>query len=71
MVQDINKKKLQTIKNIDSNNHVQGKSIYVDDVPVRVGTLHGAVFGSPIAHGKIKNLDISKALALPLSLIHI
>ena len=65
MVQDINKKKLQTMKNIDSNNHVQGKSIYVDDVPVRVGTLHGAVFGSPIAHGKIKNLDISKALALP------
>ncbi len=50
-----------SMKNIDSNNHVQGKSIYVDDVPTVRGTLYACVFGSPIAHGVIKNLDTSKA----------
>ncbi|MFC2104391.1 xanthine dehydrogenase molybdopterin binding subunit [Bacteroidota bacterium] len=49
------------MKNIDSKNHVTGKSIYVDDIPVQTGTLFGAVFGSPKAHGKIKNLDLSEA----------
>ncbi|MFC2096273.1 xanthine dehydrogenase molybdopterin binding subunit [Bacteroidota bacterium] len=52
------------MKNIDSKNHVTGKSVYVDDIPVQTGTLFGAVFGSPIAHGKIKNLDLSKAESL-------
>ncbi|MBI9053149.1 MAG: molybdopterin-dependent oxidoreductase [Bacteroidales bacterium] len=52
------------MKNIDSKNHVTGKSVYVDDIPVQTGTLFGAVFGSPIAHGKIKDLDLSEAEAL-------
>ncbi len=52
------------MKNTDSISHVTGKSIYLDDIPVQKGTLHSAVFGSPIAHGKITNLDISKAEAL-------
>ncbi len=52
------------MKNIDSKNHVTGKSVYVDDIPVQTGTLYGAVFGSPKAHGKIKNLDLSKAETL-------
>lgn len=49
------------MKNIDSKNHVTGKSVYVDDIPVQTGTLQGAVFGSPKAHGKIINLDLSEA----------
>lgn len=49
------------MKNIDSKNHVTGKSVYVDDIPVQTGTLFGAVFGSPIAHGKIKKIDFSEA----------
>ncbi|MEE4196119.1 MAG: molybdopterin cofactor-binding domain-containing protein [Bacteroidales bacterium] len=52
------------MKNIDSKNHVTGKSVYLDDIPVQTGTLYGAVFGSPKAHGKIINLDYSHALAL-------
>jgi xanthine dehydrogenase large subunit len=52
------------MKNIDSKNHVTGKSVYVDDIPVQIGTLFGAVFGSPKAHGKIKNLDLSQAESL-------
>lgn len=51
------------MKNIDSINHVTGKSVYVDDIPVQTGTLYGAVFVSPKAHGKILQLDYSDALA--------
>lgn len=52
------------MNNLDSNNHVTGKSVYLDDILVQKGTLLAVVFGSPIAHGKITHLDISKAQAL-------
>ena len=52
------------MKNIDSNNHVQGKSIFVDDIPTISGTLFGTIFSSSIAHGKIIKLDISNASEL-------
>ncbi|MCF6295921.1 MAG: molybdopterin-dependent oxidoreductase [Flavobacteriaceae bacterium] len=50
-----------SIKNIDSYTHVRGESIFVDDVNVRQGTFFAVVFDSPKAHGKIKNIDYSKA----------
>lgn len=53
------------MKNIDSKGHVTGKSIYVDDIPTIQGTGYGIVFDSPKAHGIIKTIDYSKALALP------
>lgn len=53
------------MKNIDSNGHVTGRSIYLDDIPTVNGTLHGVVFGSSIAHAEITALDISEAEALP------
>ena len=49
------------MKNIDSYTHTRGESIYLDDIPLTAGTLFGAVFGSPSAHGKILKLDISVA----------
>jgi len=49
------------MKNIDSKGHVRGESIYLDDIPVRQGTLHGEVFDAPCAHGVIKSLDYSAA----------
>ncbi len=52
------------MKNIDSRPHVRGESIYVADIPVREGTLYGAVLGSPVAHGKLKNVDFSEALKM-------
>jgi len=54
----------QSIKNLDSYTHVRGESLYVDDVNVRQGTFHAVVFDSPKAHGKIKNINYSKAEAL-------
>ena len=49
------------LQNIDSITHVRGESIYLDDIPLLQGTLYGAAFGSPVAHGKIISLDISAA----------
>ncbi len=56
------KSHIPTMKNIDSHSHVRGESIYVDDIPERQGTLHGAIFSSAIAHGKITSIDYTKAL---------
>lgn len=53
------------MKNIDSISHVRGESIYLDDIPVRAGTLHALAFDAPCAHAKILKLDTSKAAALP------
>ena len=50
------------MKNIDSYTHTRGESIYLDDIPTLTGTLYGMVFGSPMAHGKILDLNISEAL---------
>lgn len=53
------------MKNIDSNTHVSGTSMYLDDVPVINGTLFGAAFGSPVAHGAIRELILEDALQMP------
>jgi xanthine dehydrogenase large subunit len=53
------------MKNIDSRTHVRGESVYLDDIPLIQGTLFGAAFGSPIAHGIIQNLDLAAAEAVP------
>ena len=53
------------MKNIDSYTHVRGESVYLDDIPLLQGTLFGVAYGSPIAHGKIKSLDITEAQNLP------
>ncbi len=49
------------MKNIDSFTHTRGESIYLDDIPVLQGTFYGVCFDSPVAHGIIKNLDVSEA----------
>ncbi|MEO6252688.1 MAG: molybdopterin cofactor-binding domain-containing protein, partial [Ferruginibacter sp.] len=47
--------------NIDAAGHVTGTSVYVDDIPVMEGMLFVKVFDSPVAHGKIKNIDYAAA----------
>jgi xanthine dehydrogenase large subunit len=49
----------------DARLHVQGLSLYVDDVPSPHGMLHAAVFSSPVAHGKLRSVDIQHALNVP------
>lgn len=50
------------MKNLDSIKHVRGESQFVDDVLTPNGLLHGYVYYSPIAHGKILNIELSEAL---------
>lgn len=49
------------MNNYDTLNHVQGKSLFIDDFAVPNGTLNAYVFTSPIAHGNILNLNIEDA----------
>ncbi len=51
------------MKNIDSNSHVRGLSVYLDDIPLVYGTLFACVYDSPIAHGKLKSIDTNEAAA--------
>ncbi|WP_426060717.1 xanthine dehydrogenase molybdopterin binding subunit [Hymenobacter sp. B1770] len=53
------------MNHLDPQRHVRGESQYLDDVPTQQGTLYAAVFESPLAHGKLLNLDLSAALAAP------
>ncbi|MFH1527915.1 MAG: molybdopterin cofactor-binding domain-containing protein [Bacteroidota bacterium] len=49
------------MKNYDLNSHVQGKSLFIDDLPVPERTLFAEVFDSSIAHGEIIKLDLFEA----------
>ena len=49
------------MKNIDSKSHVRGESVYLDDVPLIYETLFACVYDSPIAHGKLQNIDTTEA----------
>lgn len=51
--------------NKDSITHTKGESVYLDDIPLVQGTLFGAAFGSPVAHGIIKHLDLGAAAEMP------
>lgn len=45
--------------------HVTGSAEYVDDRPLTHGEVFVDVFYSPIAHGRIKSLDVSACAAMP------
>jgi xanthine dehydrogenase large subunit len=45
--------------------HVAGAAPYTDDVPELTGTLHAALGLSPIAHGVIEAMDLSKVKNMP------
>ncbi|WP_217602543.1 xanthine dehydrogenase molybdopterin binding subunit [Chitinophaga sp. GbtcB8] len=53
------------MKNIDAGTHVKGGSVYLDDIPLVNGTLFGAAYGSPLAHGNIEQLDVTEAAQMP------
>ena len=45
--------------------HVTGQARYTDDIPEPWGTLHAAVGVSPVAHGKLRGMDLSAVEAVP------
>ncbi len=52
------------VKKIDAEKMVRGKPIYTDDFTLP-GMLHAKILTSPHAHARIKDIDTSKAEALP------
>lgn len=44
---------------------VTGAATYVDDMPMLQGTLHAAPILSPVAHGRLRGVDATAALAIP------
>ncbi|MEY4652270.1 MAG: hypothetical protein RI884_851 [Pseudomonadota bacterium] len=44
---------------------VAGAATYIDDIPEARGTLHAAPILSPVAHGRLRGVDIAAALAAP------
>ena len=45
--------------------HVAGAAPYIDDLPELAGTLHAALGLSPLAHGRIVDLDLDLVRAMP------
>ena len=52
------------VKRVEDPRLITGQSTYVDDVRL-VDMLYGAVARSPIAHGRIRSIDTSRAKAAP------
>ncbi len=50
---------------VEGRAKVTGAATYVDDIPFGPALLYGMIKRSPIAHGLIKRIDVSKARALP------
>ncbi len=47
--------------NIDAQNHVKGKSIYLDDIQELQGTLYALPFDATVAHAKITSINFDAA----------
>jgi xanthine dehydrogenase large subunit len=45
--------------------HVSGEALYCDDIPVPANTLHAAFGISSIAHGRVRQLDLSRVENAP------
>lgn len=45
--------------------HVTGTAAYADDLPELAGTLHAALGLSPLAHGRLRAIDVKRLRALP------
>ncbi len=49
---------------VDAQEKVTGRAVYINDLK-RPGMLHGKILYSRYPHARIKNIDVSKAMALP------
>jgi xanthine dehydrogenase large subunit len=44
--------------------HVTGQALYIDDMPEPAGTLHAALVLSPVAHGRLKKVEVPEMLGV-------
>src|SRR5687768_1975959 len=45
--------------------HVTGESVFLDDLPPLAGELLAGIVPSPLAHGRVRRLDLSAATSIP------
>jgi xanthine dehydrogenase large subunit len=55
----------KNIPHDSASGHVSGESVYVDDMPPLRGELIVDFFWSPVAHGRIRSLNLDQARAVP------
>src|SRR5262249_4918970 len=55
----------KNIPHDSARGHVTGESIYVDDIPMQKNELIVDFFWSPVAHGRIKSIDLADAQKVP------
>ena len=58
------------IERIEDLRLLRGRGRYVDDL-TRAGVLHAAILRSPVAHGLIRSIDVSAALARQIGRAHV
>ena len=51
-------------RRVEDNRFIRGKGKYVDDI-VLPGMLHMEILRSPLAHARIRSIDVSKAWQIP------
>src|SRR3990172_9071205 len=44
---------------------LKGQGQFIDDLPIKAGTLHAAILRSPVPHAEIVSIEISNALRCP------
>ncbi len=54
----------RSLPRVDAADKVTGRALYTADLSFP-GMLHGRLLGSPVAHGRLRRLDASRAAALP------
>ena len=52
------------VERLEDRRFLRGKGVYVGDLS-RPGLLHAAILRSPMAHGRIRSIDVAPALAYP------
>ncbi|MDX1944010.1 MAG: xanthine dehydrogenase molybdopterin binding subunit [Pirellulaceae bacterium] len=55
----------QSIPHDSARLHVRGESLFIDDIPPAQGELLVDFLGSPIAHGRLRGIDLSAARQVP------
>ena len=51
-------------RRVEDNRFIRGKGNYIDDIALP-GMLHMEILRSPLAHGRIRSIDVSAAWAIP------
>jgi 2-furoyl-CoA dehydrogenase large subunit len=55
----------QRVLRVENPALLRGRGQFIDDLPVKAGTLHAAILRSPHAHAEIVSIDTAGALACP------